>query len=94
MTVVFVELRRRIHLPIGIQILASANKEALAVAKAAELEFIRTEVFTFAHVADEGYMESCAGELLRYRKMIECGEHFCLYRCSEKTILSCHYCRC
>jgi len=71
MTAVAVELRNRIHLPIGIQILAGANKEALAVALAARLDFIRAEGFVFAHVADEGYMESCAGELLRYRKMIE-----------------------
>lgn len=70
MTAVSVELRKRIHLPIGIQILAGANKEALAVALAAGLDFIRAEGFVFGHLADEGYMESCAGELLRYRKMI------------------------
>ena len=56
--------------PIGIQILAGANKEALAVAQAAELDFIRAEGFVFGHLADEGYMDSCAGELLRFRKMI------------------------
>ncbi len=54
----------------GIQILAAANKEALAVAKAAGLDFIRAEGFVYAHVADEGYIESCAGEILRYRKLI------------------------
>jgi len=54
----------------GIQILAAANKEALAVAKAADLDFIRVEGFVYAHVADEGYIESCAGDLLRYRKQI------------------------
>jgi uncharacterized protein len=54
----------------GIQILAGANKEALAAAKAAGIDFIRAEGFVFAHVADEGYIESCAGELLRYRKAI------------------------
>jgi len=62
----------------GIQILAAGNKEALAVAKAAELDFIRTEGFVFAHVADEGYMESCAGELLRYRKTIN-AEHIMIF---------------
>lgn len=71
MTAVALEIRKQIHLPVGIQILAGANKEALAVAQAAGLNFIRAEGFTFAHVADEGYMESCAGELLRFRKMIE-----------------------
>lgn len=70
MTAISTEVRRHIHLPIGIQILAGANKEALAVAQAARLNFIRAEGFTFAHVADEGYMESCAGELLRFRKVI------------------------
>lgn len=57
-------------LPVGLQILAGANREALAVALAAGLDFIRAEGFVFAHVADEGLMESCAGELLRYRRMI------------------------
>lgn len=28
---------------------------------------MRAEGFVFGHVADEGIMESCAGELLRYR---------------------------
>lgn len=26
--------------------------------------------FVFGHLADEGYMDACAGELLRYRKLI------------------------
>lgn len=70
MTVVATELRKKLCLPIGIQILAGANREALAVAQAANLNFIRAEGFVFGHLADEGYLESCAGELLRYRKMI------------------------
>lgn len=57
-------------LPCGIQILAGANREAMAVAAAAGLCFIRAEGFVFAHVADEGIIESSAGELLRYRKAI------------------------
>ena len=56
--------------PIGIQILAGANVQALAVAQAAKLDFIRAEGFVFAHVADEGVMEGDAADLLRYRKMI------------------------
>lgn len=57
-------------LPLGIQVLAGANQEALAVAQAAGLDFVRVEGFVFAHVADEGTIESCAGELLRYRRAI------------------------
>lgn len=54
----------------GIQILAAANREALAVAQAAGLDWVRVEGFAFAHVADEGLIDSCAAELLRYRKQI------------------------
>ena len=63
---------KRAHpaLPLGIQILAGANREALAAALAAGADFIRAEAFVFGHVADEGYMDSCAGELLRHRKAI------------------------
>lgn len=57
-------------LPVGIQILAGANLEAMAVAHAANLDFIRAESFVFAHVADEGWIESSAAKLLRYRKQI------------------------
>lgn len=35
------------------------------------MDFIRAEGFVFSHVADEGFMNSDAGELLRYRKMID-----------------------
>ncbi|NBS55095.1 BtpA family membrane complex biogenesis protein [bacterium] len=67
------EIRKASRLPCGIQILAGANQEALAVALAARLDFIRAEAYSFAHVADEGLMESCAGELLRYRRTIGAG---------------------
>jgi membrane complex biogenesis BtpA family protein len=70
MSAIAVELRKLTDKPIGIQILAGANKEALAVANAANLDFIRAEGFVFGHLADEGFFESCAGELLRYRKQI------------------------
>ena len=57
-------------LPCGVQVLAAANREALAVAHAAGLDFVRVEGFAFAHVADEGLIQSSAAELLRYRRAI------------------------
>lgn len=59
------------EMPCGVQVLAGGNKQALAVAKACQFQFIRAESFIFGHVADEGYMDACAGELLRYRKQID-----------------------
>ena len=58
------------EVPLGLQVLAGANREALAVAFAAGAAFVRCEGFVFAHVADEGLMESDAGALLRYRRAI------------------------
>ena len=73
-------------IPIGVQILSGqfswtmkilitllqpgANKEAIAVTQAAGADFIRAEGFVFSHVADEGWIDACAGELLRYRRNI------------------------
>src|SRR6266568_1174041 len=58
------------RLPCGVQVLAGANLEAMAVAHAAGLDFIRAEGFAFAHVADEGLIQASAARLLRYRRMI------------------------
>jgi membrane complex biogenesis BtpA family protein len=70
MSVIATEIRRRTPLPCGLQILAGANREALAVALAAQLDFIRAEGFVFSHIADEGQMDACAAELLRYRRLL------------------------
>ena len=66
------------QLPLGLQILAGANQEALSAALAAGADFIRAEAFVFGHVADEGYMDSCAGALLRHRKTIG-AEHIAVF---------------
>jgi hypothetical protein len=73
----------RDQLLLGVQVLAAANKEALAIAHSSglfftdkfefylELDFIRAESFIFSHIADEGMMNACAGPLLRYRRYIQ-----------------------
>src|SRR4051794_19894803 len=70
MTAIGSEVKAEGGLPVGIQILAGANIEAMAVAHAAGLDFIRAEGYAYAHVADEGLIEASAAKLLRYRKMI------------------------
>lgn len=70
MSVVGYEVKKAAKLPCGVQVLAGANREAIAVAHSAGLDFVRAEGFVFAHVADEGVIESCAGDILRYRKSI------------------------
>lgn len=57
--------------PCGIQVLACGNKQAMAIAKASQLQFVRAEGFVFGQVTDVGYIDACAGNLLRYRKLID-----------------------
>lgn len=70
MSTIGFEVKRQSNLPCGIQILSSANEQALAAAQAGNLDFIRAEGFAYGHLADEGYIDACAGPLLRYRKQI------------------------
>jgi len=72
------EVKRETGLVLGVQVLAGANREALAVALACGAEFVRVEGFVFAHVADEGLIEASAGELLRYRRAVG-AEHVRVY---------------
>ncbi|XP_046736218.1 uncharacterized protein F13E9.13, mitochondrial [Diprion similis] len=73
MTRVCSEVRKILprHVPCGVQVLAGANKEAIAVAQAADFQFIRAEGFVFSHIADEGFTDASAGSLLRYRRQID-----------------------
>lgn len=57
----------KVGLPTGVQVLAGANSEALGIAVATGASFVRVEGFAYAHVADEGWIDACAGRLLRER---------------------------
>jgi hypothetical protein len=71
MTAIACAVRASTSLPLGIQILAGANRAAIAVAQASGATFIRAEGFVFASVADEGILdEADAGPLFRYRRQI------------------------
>lgn len=70
MTVLCQAVKEESKLPCGVQILAAANHEAIAVAYAAGLDFVRVEGFAYAHVADEGIIESSAASILRFRRQI------------------------
>ncbi|MAG56408.1 MAG: BtpA family membrane complex biogenesis protein [Planctomycetes bacterium] len=60
-----------VSVPFGIQILAGANRAALAAALASGACFVRAEGYVFSSVADEGLLaDADAGPLLRYRRQI------------------------
>jgi membrane complex biogenesis BtpA family protein len=70
MTMVAAAVRGAVGVPVGVQVLAAGDRQAIAVAHAAGAAFVRVECFAFAHVGDEGIHQSNAGDLLRYRKAI------------------------
>jgi membrane complex biogenesis BtpA family protein len=78
MTIVAQALKYETMIPMGIQILAGANLEALGVALAASLDFIRVEGFVYAHVGDEGLHQSCAPQLIRRRAGLK-AEHIKIF---------------
>lgn len=71
MTVIANAIKVQTRLPVGVQLLAGANIEALGVATACNLDFIRVEGFVFAHIGDEGFHDSCAAKLVRKRAQLK-----------------------
>lgn len=73
MTAVTSEIQKILkqQIPVGIQVLACGGREAIAICKATNCQFIRNEGFVFSHIGDEGFIDSNAGEILRYRKAID-----------------------
>jgi membrane complex biogenesis BtpA family protein len=65
MTALAVEVRQRIDLPLGINVLRNDGLTALAVAHAAGASFIRVNVLCGARVTDQGLIQGIAHDLLR-----------------------------
>ncbi len=72
MSVIAWEVKRETGLPIGINVLRNDPFSALAVAKAVDADFIRVNQLYFASLTPEGYIEGKAGELMRYKRFIDC----------------------
>lgn len=60
--------------PVGVNCLANAAIPALAIGKAIGAQFVRINQFVNAYIANEGFVEGLAGEILRYRSGIKAEE--------------------
>ncbi len=67
LTAVSVAVREAVRVPIGINCLANAVCQSLAVAKAADARFVRANQWANAYVANEGIVEGAAARALRFR---------------------------
>ena len=70
MAVTAAEIRRRVDLPLGVNVLRNDPRAALAVALAAGASFIRVNVHVGAAHTDQGRIEGRAHETLRFRRAI------------------------
>ena len=71
MTAATSAVQNAVNIPVGVQVLAGANRAAMSIAHATGGAFIRAEGFAYAAVADEGlFAEADAGPLLRHRRML------------------------
>jgi membrane complex biogenesis BtpA family protein len=72
MAVLAREVRARVDLPLGVNVLRNDCASALAIAAAVAAEFIRVNIHTGARLTDQGVIEGVAHRLLRYRKLLAC----------------------
>ncbi|WP_274650844.1 BtpA/SgcQ family protein [Paenibacillus humicola] len=66
-----VRIKQETKLPIGINCLANGAIPALAVAKAADLPFVRVNQWVNAYVANEGFIEGPSAKAMRFRSQIK-----------------------
>jgi len=68
MTTVVSRLRELVSRPIGINVLRNDSLSAMAIASCTGSAFIRVNVLSGVMATDQGTIEGCAYELLRYRR--------------------------
>ncbi|PSR18324.1 phosphorybosylanthranilate isomerase [filamentous cyanobacterium CCP3] len=68
MGLVVQRLQTLITVPLGINVLRNDARSALAIATCTGATFIRVNVLTGVMATDQGLIEGCAHDLLRYRK--------------------------
>jgi membrane complex biogenesis BtpA family protein len=71
MTRIAVEVRKRFHLPLGINVLRNDALAALSIAAAADAQFIRVNILSGARLTDQGIIQGQAHELLRLQRQLE-----------------------
>lgn len=64
------EVRTETGLPTGVFILANGVEESFSAAKASGAKWIRANMWAYAYMADEGYVEAAAPRALRHRSRI------------------------
>ncbi len=72
MSVVMKEVKKEIGIAVGVNVLRNDAVAALAIAKASGASFVRVNQLFFSSLSPEGWLESCAAEVMRYKRAIRC----------------------
>ncbi|MED1861791.1 BtpA/SgcQ family protein [Brevibacillus reuszeri] len=67
MTAVGVELAKMSKVPIGVNCLANAVLPAIAIAKAIQAKWVRSNQWVNAYIANEGFIEGSSAKAMRYK---------------------------
>ncbi len=68
MTLVVERIRNLVTVPLGVNVLRNDALSAMAIASCTKSAFIRVNVLSGVMATDQGTIEGCAHELLRYRR--------------------------
>lgn len=68
MSLIVQRLQQLVPVPLGINVLRNDGLSALAIATCTQAQFIRINVLTGVMATDQGLIEGCAHELMRYRR--------------------------
>ncbi|MDJ0713185.1 MAG: BtpA/SgcQ family protein [Prochloraceae cyanobacterium] len=71
MTLIVDRIVNLVMLPVGINVLRNDAKSAMAIATCVKAKFIRVNVLTGVMATDQGLIEGCARQLLRYRRELD-----------------------
>lgn len=74
LTAVACGVRQAVSVPIGVNCLANAVVQSIAIGKAAGGVFVRANQWANAYIANEGFVEGAAAEALRFRRTIGADE--------------------
>lgn len=68
MSLIIQKIQQLVTLPIGVNVLRNDAQSAMAIASCTGAQFIRVNVLSGVMATDQGLIEGCAHELLRYRR--------------------------
>lgn len=69
------EIRRRVTIPVGVNVQFNAWEAEMAIAYACQAEFVRVEVFVDTVVSAQGIVHPCSAQITRYRRQLGADVH-------------------